>query len=1359
MSPKYQSIKQLILSTCLLIFLLCNAVYSQTIQGKDLKFDRIDVQEGLSQGSVLCLYQDSFGFVWVGTRDGLNRYDGYVFEVFKHHVRQKESIGGNIVSDIKEDKLGNIWVVTENGLSYFDRKTGYFKNFSLPKNQYDVTAFNALLVDELGRVWIGGKYGLFHFDIEKETFYREENQDFQLMGMVSALEGDSDGNVYVGTTKLGLYKVDKRLKSEKIAIKSESSLSSRVETIHIKGENIWVGTYGSGLLEIDKNGNVLNHYSSNSSDPNMSLSNNNVRDILTDLEGNTWVGTFDGLNIIDKSGRNVKIEPIEADPKSLAHSSVRSLLLDRKGSVWVGTYMGGINLFDQNNQRFKHAYYRPSMQGSLSYNVVGAFAESSDGEIIIGTERGGLNLYGSDRMHQVIGDGQATIKSLHVAKDGRVWSGVFRKGLNLINLKSGTSTSYPKSDQKEYSFLNKAIINSIVEVQGGLWIATDDRGGLFFFNTKTLQFENFKGGEELQDFLSNYSVKSIATLEDGKLLLATKGRGVVFFDSYTGDFTSYSNIEIDGELIQADEFNHCFVSKSGEFWLSSNGEGVFRFDPKTNGFFRYHAEDGLSNNIVLGTVQDDSEDLWFVCYNGLTKLEQNSKIISFKNYKYSSGFPLEEINEGAFFKTKNGDFLIGGSNGYVNFNPKSLFDNNFIPPIVITDLSVSNQRVSPLDETKILEESIYKTQKITLSYYQSILTLDFAALNFIRPENNQYAYQLEGFDPDWVYSSGRRSVTYTNLPDGTYTFLVKGSNNDGVWNDVPTSLEIVILPPPWKTWWAMCIYAFMIVGGFLLIRYNAVKSTQLKSTLKLEQLEKEKWKEIHDLKLKYFIDVSHEFRTPLTLILSPLEEIIATKTGDFWLKSRLKIMLFNSKRLLHLIDQILEIREIETGHHTLNPKPLFLSELMEEVVGSFKGLADKQKIKLEFQLIDVPEEALMIDQDKVEKILFNLLSNAFKFTPAGGEISVLVSRVENGYHFSIRDTGKGIGKEVLPKVFDRFFKEGKGQYGAGIGLSLTHSLVEVLGGEITVHSELGKGSKFDLVLDFMPYKKGVDIVESPKPFVKPIPLEYQHTTLIASPEINNDPNKEKQLLLIVEDNVELKDYLKAQFKKSYDVVTAKNGVSGLKKAIEKGPSLIISDVMMPEMDGYEFCKSIKSNPILSHIPIVLLTAKNAQQNKLEGLEHGADDYISKPFNIIELKAKVKSILHNRKLLQEKYLKGGTNPEFKTKISCQDELLMDKVYKAILGQLDKPNLTVDSLGEDVGLSRVHLFRKLKAMTGLSPSDLIKDLRMKEAKKMLSSGKFRVADVAYAVGFQDVAYFGKVFKKHYGQSPKEFKTEED
>lgn len=1335
--------------------------FGQQQEGMAFHFSHLSVNEGLSQSTVLSIHQDQFGFMWVGTRDGLNKYDGYSFEVFKHAVNDSTSIAGNIIYDIQADSNGNIWVVTENGLSKYDRKWNVFHNYSLPKREFETSSLQVLWIDRAENIWVGGRHGLFLFD-EKEgrfttDFIAGEESAVRRMGFVSSIYEDEAGNLWVGTTRLGIYRLNKkkrtfeRLHTEFVA----NTDNSRVEALLVgKDGQVWVGTYGNGLFLIDAAGNLLHRYHHEAEAGRYKLSNSNIRTLELDDDDRLWVGTFDGLDIIDNGQIVKQIRYQEGNVRGLSHSSIRAIFKDRKGTMWIGTYFGGVNLFDEDDQQFRHFYHRPFDHRSLSYNVVGAFTETGSGDLIIGTERGGINFF--DRrlsVHKHQARPNSTIKSLLNDKDGRVWVGVFRGGLQLFNPNDYTLKRYPSANQLDYQSMREAIVNCIVEdPQGGLWLGTDNKGGVFYFNTETERFEHFFGQDTLQDYLNNHAVKSIYLAPDGQLLLATKGKGIVMFDRHTAQIDQYDRLLNDGASAFVDEFNHIFADKSGILWFASSGAGVFSYNPGTGEVDAIHTGDGLANNIVMGTMQDNDGYLWFVTLNGLTKYDANGSQI-LKNYHYSSGFPLEEINEGAFYKTTDGSFLIGGSNGYTIMDPLNLRDNAYLPPVLITDIRVSNKRVLPGDGTGILEQELHKTESITLRHTQSILTLDFAALNFIRPENNQYAYMLQGFDDEWIYSQNRRSATYTRLPAGVYTFMVKGSNNDGVWNTEPLELQIVMLPPPWRTWWAYCIYVVLIVIGFLVIRYNAVKSTQLKHNLRLEQLEKEKLKEIHELKLSYFIDVSHEFRTPLTLIVSPLEEIVSARVGNEWLKSRLKVMLFNAKRLLLLIDQILEIRELESGHHVIQHKPLFLSSVMQEIIDSFKGLADKQQISLRYRERKIDELPLLIDQDKLEKVFFNLLSNAFKFTPEGGEIAITVSARDHVYYFEVKDTGQGIDEAIIERVFDRFFQNGKNNYGAGIGLSVTKLLVEVMGGTIRVESKRNAGTRFFITLPLRPAPNGGLEPASAPAFQKPVPLEYQHAVLEGKQEVKGQP--EKETLLVVEDNKDLKAYLVDQLSAEYDVVTANNGEKGLKKARRTGPALIVSDVMMPKMDGFELCRQLKSTDELCHIPVILLTAKNSHIHKLEGLEHGADDYLSKPFSILELKARIKNILQNRKLLHEKYRSAIHRSAAKEiTLNSYDEQLLTKLHRIMEENLDKSNLTVEYLGDQVGLSRVHLFRKLKALTGLTPSEFIRDFRMKHAGEMLKTGKFRVADVADSVGFQDVQYFSKVFKKETGKSPSEY-----
>lgn len=1328
-------------------------------------FDHIKIKNGLSQSSVYSIYQDGSGFIWLGTRDGLNRFDGLEFELFRHNVGDSTSISGNIINDIKEDADGNMWIATEDGISKYDPKQRVFRNYNLDSSIHAISAVDVIHITKGNTIWAGGKFGMLSFDPEKEIFYnsifKEHSHDTGRRFSVNTIFEDGEENLWIGTSRSGIYlwNLSHGLLTPFNAEILEDNALRRIEALIVQDSVVWVGTYGNGLFKYGKDGQRLAHYHSKAINIRHKISNDNIRALQTDSL-DLWVGTFNGLNIIKRTGDVATIKYERGNTKGLPHNSVRSLYKDQKGSMWIGTYFEGVSIFDKDNQRFQHFYQISGKKSSLSYDVVGAFCEGANGELFIGTERGGLNVYDSkSNTHSVITDTnflESTIKSLCLAPDGEIWLGIFKKGLFHYDRKLKKLIQYP-DESLSFHFLKAAIINCILpDGPNNLWIGTGNNG-LQQFSLKNKQFVNFSYNERINNIIGNRSINAIA-LRDNKLFIATKGAGIICFDPKNGTINRQTRFLVDGEPLQINEFNHISWDNNGILWLSTNGEGLLAFDPVAETYKRWHVVSGLSSNIVLGILQDDKEFNWAITMTGISKLDFNTPEV-LKNYSYISGFPLEENNEGAFFKNHVGEFLIGGSNGYVRFSPKEIASNKFSPRPVFTSLTVMNKEVRPKDATTILDREINKTSHITLNHNQSIFSIKFATLNFLHPENNQYAYKLEGFDEDWVYSKTRREVSYTNLPEGNYTLYVKSANNDGVWNEAPASLEIEISPPPWRTWWAYLIYTLLIVLGFYVIRYNAVRSTQLVNNLKIEQLEKEKWKEIHDLKLQYFIDVSHEFRTPLSLILGPLEDMVNRDGQDNWMRSRIKIMYFNTKRLLLLIDQILEIREVETGHSKLTKQPLLISYVLQGIVGSFKALADKNKIHLSLKLDLLNEVPILCDQNKLEKILFNLLSNAFKFTPEGGEISLIVSAKKEKdliiHCIELSDTGAGISLNKLSKIFDRFYKSDQNSHGAGagIGLSLTRSLTELMKGSITVDSKKNKGTTFTVTIPFKVAKAVSPKRKESLLFQKPIPLEYQNTPLVNQNKVHTVVKQET--ILIVEDNAEFRNYLKSQLEVFYKIIVAKDGAQGLQKVKKKGPDIVISDVMMPKMDGLELCRQIKNTKELCHIPIILLTAKSANPHKLEGLKYGADEYISKPFNLTELTTRIKNILYNRNLVQQKFKDNNVLiTPIKIIVNSYDEKLMENFISIVKENIDKPNFTVDYIGNQIGLSRVHLSRKIKALTGMTPAGFIKDFRMKQALGMIKTDSFSVADIAYAVGYQDVQYFSKSFKLYFGKSPTQY-----
>lgn len=1348
---------------------ICGALFiflSLILQGqpnipfqKRIKLDHFSVSSGLSQSSVLNMLQDSHGFIWLGTRDGLNLFNGYEFTIFRNIAGDTTSLSGNLINSLAEDHEGNIWVATDRGLSCYQRSSGNFKTILEAE-------FRTLTVDVSGTLWAGAQDGLHYFDNSHKTLEKFKEPIPQVSThAITSLFVDADNNVWVGTARHGLFQIAADRKNviahEQLFTNTKNTFgSNRIEAIiRDAQQNLWIGTYGNGLFRFSLATGTVSHYHQQSQD--ISIGNNNVRALTFDDLGNLWVGTFGGISILNTSlGKVKRLVAEDGAPDGLSHNSIRSLLLDSKGSVWIGTYFGGVNVYDQDNQRFEHFYHMATNTQSLSFNVVGAFAEDKSGNLLIGTEGGGITAITPQQNyqfynHQPPASGLIsgnTVKSLLVDRTNNVWAGIFRGGLNKIDLATHRVVKFP-NQQPEFEKLSRSIVNTIVEDKQSkfLWLGTDDAGGLHKFDLKRQRFVLFNHHDDLAVAIGSSPVKSIWIDENNWLWLATRGSGMIVFSEAQGVVHHFQKST---SGLPSNELTHIFCATDGTLWLSTQGEGVVRYDRSARQFDRLNVDHGLQNNQVYGTLQDGLGNLWFMTINGVSRYSLNTQV--FTNYSHASGFPVQEINEGAFYKLSDGNFLVGGSNGYAMFNPAQVASNKFVPPIVITDVLVYNKRVNPGDETGVLGEEILVTDAIQLGWHQSVFTIEFAALSYLRSEENKYQYKLEGFDDRWMEAGHRRSVTYTNLRDGTYTFYVRGSNNDGVWSNQPATLKIYVLPPPWKTWWAFIGYGLVIVAGFMIFRYNALKSAQLKHDLKMEQLNKERIEEMHKLKLQYFTDVSHEFRTPLTLIVNPLEEMIRSNEGTPWYQKQLRIMYYNCRRLLLLIDQVLEMRQVETGHASLQLMPTSVVAIVTNIIESFRGLADHQHINLQLTTTEDDNVLVKADVDKLEKIFFNLLSNAFKFTPEGGFIRVQVKKRMDGdtvyFVFKVSDTGRGIDKQELPKIFDRFYRQGENR-GSGIGLSLTRSFIELMNGSIRVQSKVNEGTSFTFRIPFEVHERTETTMSG---VVRPLPSEYR-AFIAHEQETLQEQEDGAPVILVVEDNKDLRNYLKENLSKKFRVITARNGEKGLAKAFKFGPQLIVSDVMMDIMDGIELCKRIKSDVSLSHIPVILLTAKGTDIDRLTGLEEGADDYLVKPFIMHELELRINNMLDNRKRVHDLYRKTNSYSPKLITVTGYDEKLMERIMRVIEEHIHQPSLSVEFVGREVGLSRVHLFRKLKALTGQAPADFIKNIRLQRAEQLLQQNKLKVWEVADRVGFQDVNYFSKCFRKVYGKSPSDYGQE--
>jgi signal transduction histidine kinase/ligand-binding sensor domain-containing protein/DNA-binding response OmpR family regulator len=1352
-----------LLSACFLL-LCCRCLAQGSLPAADeLSFDRLGVREGLSQSTVLAVFQDSYGFIWLGTRDGLNRYDGYQFTVYRHQPADSRSIGGNIINGIAEDAAGNIWAATDQGLSVWYRDSDSFANYALLSASQQPTELRRVFTDHEGRIWALCRHGVFIWEKERKILLPVD----QVLPFTKNVAGRSShcfyksdsSTVWIGTNRHGLFRLDLRRKHV-LQYPRETFDTARIEAI--SGDNrgtLWVATQGKGLYGLSADGRTRWHLSRTSPEP-LRITHDNVRDVLLDADGRVWLGTYEGINIFDpRQGRVQRIHASADNPASLSHNSVRTLFRDRKGSIWIGTYFGGVSIFDADHLRFRHFYHIPGQPRSLTHNVAGAFAEAASGHLLIGTEGGGLAVYSPETgthssltavQHDARTLSGNTIKALYRDTQNRIWAGIFRGGLNQVDVASGRVRRYPLPGDPADKALAKVLVNCIAEdASGKLWLGTDTHA-LLKFDPETQRFTTYPHAERLSRLLRNVAVKRVYIDPTGRLWLATHGQGLVVFSEAGGVVAHFRKTAVPGSL-PADFINFVGADRQGNVWLATQGSGVARFNQADRTFTTWDTRHGLLNATVYGILPEGSHTLWFVTLSGLSRFDQARR--TFRNYSFASGLPLEETNEGAFYQSQEGQLIVGGRNGYVRFSPEKLRDNPSVPIVHLTGLRLSNQEVKPRDASGILEKNIVNTRAITLRHTHAVVTLDFAALSYFRSPHNTYAYRLLGFDEAWTSGQTQRSATYTNLPEGDYVFQVKAANSDGVWNPTPTELRIRVLPPPWRTWWAYVLYAIGIAGGLLMIRQNALRSAQLRHELRMEQFEKEKWKEIHALKLEYFTDISHEIRTPLTLIYNPLREIIHIQEGSPWLKKQLQIMHVNCHRMLRLVDQILEIQKLESGNLHLDYTPARLGEVLEETVLSFRGLAAQKNISLDCRL---PPDARLyeLDTDKVKKIFYNLLSNAFKFTDNGGRIEVrsrrLVRKATTYQIVKVYDTGKGIAPEQVSRIFERFYKANKHSEGSGIGLAHTQSLVSLLGGRMSVRSQVGVGTCFTVVLP---------LTAVPTPKVPPetpvgVRITLPAPARPAAPAKPAEPSDRRDVILLVEDNDELREYLRERLESLGRVTAVASAEAALEVAAQVPVQLVISDIRMEGLDGLALCARLKQDIRLSHIPVILLTACTLDTDRISGYRHGADDYLAKPFDTEELLARATSVLQNRRKIHENYKRRIQIAPQEVTPHSPDEKLLHKIVRFLENHIDDSALTVEQLGQEVGLSRVHLYRKLKSLTGLAPTDFIRDFRLKRAAQLLQSGKLKVADVAYQVGFEDVHYFSKCFRKTYGTSPSAF-----
>ncbi|MGL5786077.1 MAG: hybrid sensor histidine kinase/response regulator transcription factor [Bacteroidales bacterium] len=1313
-----------------------------------LSFSNLTLKDGLSQSTVFDIKQDKTGYIWFATADGLNQFDGYQFTVYRTGLDSVNSIHSNFIRSLEIDSTGNLWIGSKLGLSQFDTKKQTFENYpltilNLPLCIYDIEQINSEYLA------LGCDGGVAFFNMRTRQF------DYQhVFGRekVNELYYTGNNTLIVGTTQ-GLFSFNIKTKSIKAIVPNLSN--TWIQEIYPKNNGeYWVATEGKGLYLINANNEIKTAYKHDPSNAN-SLSSDFVRTISYDFEGKLWIGTFNGLNVLnERTGSFQKYYHNEHDAQSISQNSVRSIFMDSQGGMWMGTYFGGINYHHALRDRFKHIRSIPSLN-TLNDRVISCIVEDPSGEIWIGTNDNGVNITNLDKEnsfryfrtkennHSSLQSNN--IKCIYPISENEALVGSHGGGLARVNKNTGHVINWLKSN----SSIVSNNVYSIIKTDDVYWIGT--LNGLCFFDGEGMV--KYKNDKNLESFFNDKPITYLMKDTKDRVWIGT-ARGLFCYNLKSNELKSYYHSSAQRSL--SSDYITCIIEdRKQRVWIGTEN-GLNRFNDKNGNFQVYDEKKGLSNSFVHGVIEDDYNRLWISTNNGLTCLEQDSKVI--RNYFDTDGLQSNQFTTYSFCKTSKGLFLFGGINGITLFSPDKLMDNPFSPKPEIIDLKLFNKSVVPGDETELLSKSISLTDKVEFSASQNVFSLRFVSINYLATKGNTFAYKLEGFDKDW-YVTTNREVSYSNLSPGKYIFKVKSANNDGKWNNDPTELTIVINPVWYRTWWALIIWGFLFIILIYIVIHIMSARARMQNEIEYQKLEHHRMEEMNELQLRFFINISHEFRTPLTMILSPLQEIIDRGVANPWMRQQLDYMQRNTKKMLHLVNQFLDYRRAELGVLELRTKYQEVNTGSYDVYALFDKVAKQRNIDYIFDCI-VKDRYYQVDMNYVERILSNLLSNAFKYTPEGGRIVLSIYERGDNIVFQVSDTGKGIPEDKQQKIFERFYQENENQMGTGIGLSFVRRLVMMHHGAIEVESEVGNGSTFRIVLPALPESypdeekdQNIQSVD----FATTQSVQENVDALATSSTMELDEHTESKKLgtiLIVEDNQEVRDYLGGEFSFEFHVLKAENGEEALKLMKNQLPDLIISDVMMPVMDGFKFCKAVKQNIKTCHIPVIMLTAKTNIEEQKTGLEMGADDYLSKPFVFSILSAKVHNLLKMRERIRSYYANSEQIEPEKITFNAMDEEFLRKAIDIVQKNLDNVEFTVDEFSRELAMSRSSLHLKLKAIVGDSANEFIRKIRMEHACKLLKEGRYSIAEISVMVGFNTPSYFATSFKKHMGCLPTEY-----
>ncbi|WP_417444125.1 two-component regulator propeller domain-containing protein [Joostella sp.] len=1330
---------------------------SWTIVGQrdTYKFNKISTSDGLSHNSVIAITQDQLGQIWIGTRDGLNKYNGTDFTIYRHDKNDSTSLSNNDVLCLEEDKEGFIWVGTNIGLNKYNPRTNTFKTYFSGNSKTSISHNAIRTISEFSNdeIWIGTASGISIYDKETKTFKSI------LKGInVFSIE-QIDSNVVAVGTNNGLLLIQKASDdSYKTKAIQKTSNFFVQDLIKHDSRTLLLATRENHVLEYDIINDDVKPYFK---EEVLKGKNKNIRKLLFDSKGKLWLGSYNGLQIADESNGLVSLGNDINDDESLSDNFIKSLFKDRNGSIWIGTYLGGINIWDKSNINFVKITQRPG-NSSLSFKSVSSIVEYQN-HIFFGTEGGGIsildtitNSYKYIRNKKFPALPTDNIKALFCSDDNNLWIGTFNRGLAIFDLKKEKFIT--EILPKEVALFIKDVgISSISQKDDLIYIGTLGKG-LLKFNVKDRSYDIISVDTDKGKLVHNI-VKAVNIDSKDNLWVGTYN-GLSILDS-EGNSKQYF---YDEDLKIGYGITCIFEDAKGIIWVGTEVDGLFKLVGNDFKSIDLQLDNGENVIGIRSIVQSHSDKLWISTTNqGIIDFDVTNEYV-IKSYGREHGLISNQFNNNASLIGLNSTIYFGGAAGVISFNPKKLLKNDYSPQVILTDFKIKNESVSVNHDKSLLTKTIAFTNDIELSYKQGNFNISFSIPNYINSDSNHYIYRLKGLENDWIETSNS-SVSYTIQQPGSYVFEVKGINNDGVINNESTKLKISVRPAPWRTWWAFLLYG-IIIFSILYYLLNILKSKQkLSNQLILEKIESEQTKNNNKSKLEFFTNISHEFRTPLTLILGPLSQILENYRGTSEMYKRLKVIESNSNHLLQLINRLMDFRKLENDLVKLETAEGNIVKFLKEIFLSFSEYAKDGNYQYEFYS---PSESILVyyDRYKLERVIYNLISNAFRYTPKNGKIILRVLKEDNHIIIQVEDSGVGIAEKYRDKIFERFFelsvnKKPDNDYnkGTGIGLSIVKNIIDLHKGAINVEDNInGQGTIFKVKLLLgRTHLRDTDIIEN---FKFSDDIEQYITQLNTSEEVieedifENLNTEEKPIVLLVEDNKPLRKFMRSLLKNEYQVLEAENGDVAFKVALREQVNLIISDVIMPIMTGTELCSKIKEDIRTSHIPLILLTSRSSLIYKIEGLESGADDYISKPFNIKEFKLRIKNILNSISRLKQKMDANEVLQADDLVLTSIDESLYKKALQIVEKNITNEQFDIPLFCEELGVSRTVLFKKIKAWTNYTPKDFIQHIRLKKAADLLEQDQFTISQISYSVGFKNPKYFSKCFRKKFGMTPTDY-----